>query len=110
MDQLRSGRAEREEQAQYLQSPDQPCAGGADRGGRAGGTVQLLNLAARRLFEGRLRPMPREFSRHGEAFAAGLENLKPGDGAILRMERRTGGAAAQGRRHRSGAGAASAAA
>jgi signal transduction histidine kinase len=31
-----------------------------------------------------------DFPRYGEAFAAGIENLKPGDGAILRMERKAG--------------------
>jgi two-component system, NtrC family, nitrogen regulation sensor histidine kinase NtrY len=53
------------------------------------GAVQLLNFAARRLFEG---PCIRaqEFSQYGDGFAVGMENLKPGDGVILRMERRAG--------------------
>ena len=88
MERLRSGRAEREEQAQYLQTLINhiPVALVAidDRGG-----VQLLNFAARRLFEGPTTNVA-EFTRNGQAFAAGLEHLKPGEGAILRMERKTG--------------------
>jgi two-component system nitrogen regulation sensor histidine kinase NtrY len=87
MERLRSGRAEREEQAQYLQTLINhiPVALVAidDRGG-----VQLLNFAARRLFEGPTTNVA-EFTRNGQAFAAGLEHLKPGEGAILRMERKT---------------------
>ena len=50
LDQLRSGRAEREEQAQYLQTliAHVPVALMAVE---ENGGVQLLNLAARRLFE-----------------------------------------------------------
>ncbi len=85
LDQLRRGRAEREEQAQYLQSlvahiPVALLAVDEDDG------VLLLNLAARRLF-GEAVTRRGEFARYGEAFAAGLEMLKPGDGAIIRMER-----------------------
>jgi len=85
LDQLRHGRTEREEQAQYLQSlvshiPVALLAVDEDD------NVQLLNLAARRMFGGACAGR-REFFRYGEAFAAGMETLKPGDGAILRMER-----------------------
>jgi nitrogen fixation/metabolism regulation signal transduction histidine kinase len=85
LDQLRRGRAEREEQAQYLQGlvahiPVALIAVDADD------SVQLLNLAARRLFGGACADRA-AFARYGESFAAGLEILKPGDGAIVRMER-----------------------
>ena len=53
------------------------------------GQVQLLNFAARRLFEGPCANVA-DFPRYGEAFAAGIEHLKPGDGAIVRMERKAG--------------------
>jgi len=85
LDQLRRGRMEREEQAQYLQSlvSHIPVALIAvDEDDR----VQLLNMAARHLFGGACGHRG-DFSRYGEAFAAGLETLKPGDGAILRMEK-----------------------
>lgn len=88
MERLSKGRAEREEQTQYLQAliNHVPVALLAveDSSG-----VQLLNFAARRLFEGPCAQSG-EFSRYGEGFAAGIENLKPGDGAILRMERAAG--------------------
>lgn len=85
LDQMRRGRTEREEQAQYLQSliahvPVALIAVEEDGG------VQLLNLAARRLF-GEACSHRSTFPRYGEAFTAGMETLKPGDGAILRMER-----------------------
>ena len=93
MERLSHGRAEREEQSQYLQAliSHVPVALLAveDTGGKGSGTVQLLNFAARRLFEGPCANV-NDFSRYGEGFAAGIENLRPGDGAILRMERRTG--------------------
>ena len=88
MEKLRRGRAEREEQALYLKAliNHVPVALIAmERGGR----VTLLNFAARRLFEGACAATP-EFSRYGAAFAAGIENLKTGEGQILRMERRSG--------------------
>jgi nitrogen fixation/metabolism regulation signal transduction histidine kinase len=88
LDQLRSGRAEREEQAQYLQSliAQVPVAlVSVDERGM----VQLLNLAARRLFEG-VCVETAQFSRYGEAFATGMESLKPGDSMIVRMDRRSG--------------------
>ncbi len=85
---LRLGRAEREEQALYLKTlvNHVPVALIAVERGEK---VTLLNFAARRLFEGPCA-MTSDFPRHGEAFAAGLENLKTGEGQILRMERKTG--------------------
>lgn len=88
MERLSKGRTEREEQAQYLQTLINHVPVALPTVGDDGG-VQLLNFAARRLFEGRCAEAA-EFSRYGEGFAAGLENLKPGDGAILRMERKAG--------------------
>lgn len=91
MERLSRGRAEREEQAQYLQAliNHVPVALLAVEDMNGKGAVQLLNFAARRLFEG---PCVREadFARYGDAFAAGMEHLRPGDGAILRMDRRGG--------------------
>ncbi len=88
LEQLRSGRAEREEQAQYLQSllAHMPVAliSVNERG-----AVQQLNLAARRLFAGP-SDTAASFARYGESFAAGLDALKPGESAILRMERSAG--------------------
>jgi nitrogen fixation/metabolism regulation signal transduction histidine kinase len=88
LDQLRTGQAERMEQAYYLQTliSHVPVALlSVDEHG----AVQLLNLAARRLFE-----IPctgaSQFVRHGTAFATGLEALKPGESAIVRMERNSG--------------------
>jgi two-component system nitrogen regulation sensor histidine kinase NtrY len=88
MERLAHGRAEREEQTQYLQAliNHVPVALLAVEDT---GQVQLLNFAARRLFEGPCAGVA-DFPRHGEAFAAGIETLKPGDGAILRMERTAG--------------------
>lgn len=88
MERLSKGRAEREEQTQYLQAliNHVPVALLALEDT---GQVQLLNFAARRLFEGPCVSIA-DFPRHGGAFAAGIENLKPGDGAILRMERTAG--------------------
>jgi nitrogen fixation/metabolism regulation signal transduction histidine kinase len=88
LDRLRTGRAEREEQTQYLQTllAHVPVAliSLEDRG-----TVQLLNLAARRLFESACSDTA-QFVRHGAAFAAGMETLKPGESVIVRMERQAG--------------------
>jgi two-component system, NtrC family, nitrogen regulation sensor histidine kinase NtrY len=88
LEQLRSGRAEREEQAQYVQSllAHMPVALIAvkERGG-----VELLNLAARRLFTGPC-DSAESFARYGAAFASGLDALKPGQTAIVRMERTSG--------------------
>jgi two-component system nitrogen regulation sensor histidine kinase NtrY len=88
LDRLRTGRAEREEQTQYLQTllAHMPVAlvSLEDRG-----TVQLLNLAARRLFESACTDTA-QFARHGEAFAIGMETIKPGESVIVRMERQSG--------------------
>jgi two-component system, NtrC family, nitrogen regulation sensor histidine kinase NtrY len=53
------------------------------------GRVQLLNMAARRLF-GTALAHTVQFARHGEAFAVGMESTRPGSTAILRMERPSG--------------------
>ncbi|MGA2564851.1 MAG: ATP-binding protein [Steroidobacteraceae bacterium] len=85
VNQLRIGRAEREEQAQYLHTliAHVPVALMmiAEHG-----EVQLLNPAARRLFESACVAIA-QFARHGAAFATGLETLKPGESAIIKMER-----------------------
>jgi two-component system, NtrC family, nitrogen regulation sensor histidine kinase NtrY len=89
LEELRSGRAEREEQSQYLQSllAHMPVAliSVSERG-----AVQQLNLAARRLFAGPCDTAA-GFVHYGESFAAGLGALKPGETAIVRMKR-SGGA------------------
>jgi nitrogen fixation/metabolism regulation signal transduction histidine kinase len=88
VNQLRIGRAEREEQAQYLQTliAHVPVALVViDERGK----LQLLNLAARRLFESACIDIA-QAARHGAAFATGLEALKPGESAILKMERSSG--------------------
>lgn len=88
LDQLRSGQAERAEQAHYLQTliAHVPVALiSVDEKG----AVLLLNLAARRLFESACTDAG-QFVRHGAAFATGLEGLKPGEAAIIRMERKAG--------------------
>jgi two-component system nitrogen regulation sensor histidine kinase NtrY len=85
---LRLGRSEREEQSRYLQTLIAHVPVGlvsVDEGGK----VQLLNMAARRLFETALTEAA-QLSRFGQAFAVGLENLEPGSTAILRMERTAG--------------------
>jgi two-component system nitrogen regulation sensor histidine kinase NtrY len=88
MDMLRNGRSEREEQARYLQTliAHVPVALlSVEEAGR----VQLLNMAARRLFETALASAA-DFDRYGESFAVGMESLRPGGTAILRMERPSG--------------------
>jgi two-component system, NtrC family, nitrogen regulation sensor histidine kinase NtrY len=86
--QLRLVRSEREEQARYFQTliAHVPVAliSADERGG-----VKLLNMAARRLF-GTALAETTQFARHGEAFAVGMESIRPGTAAILRMERGTG--------------------
>jgi nitrogen fixation/metabolism regulation signal transduction histidine kinase len=85
---LRAGRSEREAQAQYLQTliNHVPVALlSIDESGRA----QLLNMAARRLFETPLTESA-PFARYGEAFVVGMESLRAGGTAILRMERIAG--------------------
>ena len=88
MARLRASRSEREEQSHYLRAllahvPVSLIS--IDERER----VQLLNMAARRLFETALTSSA-EFGRHGESFAVGLESLRPGSTAILRMERASG--------------------
>lgn len=88
LEHLRVGRSERHEQTQYLQTliTHVPVALlTTDKDGR----VQLLNVAARRLFETTLKHKS-QFARHGDAFAVGVEALRPGSTAILRMERSSG--------------------
>jgi len=46
-------------------------------------------MAARRLFETALAQTA-EFARYGEAFVVGMESLRPGSSATLRMERASG--------------------
>jgi two-component system nitrogen regulation sensor histidine kinase NtrY len=86
--QLRLVRSEREEQARYFQTliAHVPVAliSADERGG-----VRLLNMAARRLF-GTALVETRQFVRHGDSFAVGMESIRPGTAAILRMERPTG--------------------
>jgi two-component system nitrogen regulation sensor histidine kinase NtrY len=85
--QLRLVRSEREEQAHYFQTliAHVPVALiSTDERGR----VKLLNMAARRLF-GTALAETTQFLRHGEAFAVGMESIRPGTAAILRMERPT---------------------
>ena len=85
---LRAGRSEREAQSQYLQTliNHVPVALlSIDESGR----VHLLNMAARRLFETPLEELS-QLARHGESFAVGMESLRAGSTAILRMERIAG--------------------
>jgi two-component system nitrogen regulation sensor histidine kinase NtrY len=88
MDSLRLCRAEREAQARYLQTliSHVPVALlSVDESDR----VQLLNMAARRLCETALTHTS-QFMRFGQPFAVGLDSLRPGTSAILRMERNSG--------------------
>jgi two-component system, NtrC family, nitrogen regulation sensor histidine kinase NtrY len=88
LDRLRVGRAEREAEVRYLQTliAHVPVALiSVEENGR----VQLLNMAARRLFETALSHNS-QLARYGEPFAVGLESLRPGGSAILRMERNSG--------------------
>jgi two-component system, NtrC family, nitrogen regulation sensor histidine kinase NtrY len=85
---LRGVRSEREEQSRYLQAlvAHVPVAlVSVDERGR----VQLLNMAARRLF-GTALTETGQFTRHGEAFALGMECIRPGGTATLRLERPSG--------------------
>ncbi len=88
LDLLRVGRSEREEQARYLETliAHVPV---ALLSVSEGGRVQLLNVAARRLFETAVQDTA-HFTRYGEAFAVGLDSLRPGNSTILRMERSYG--------------------
>jgi two-component system nitrogen regulation sensor histidine kinase NtrY len=88
LDLLRIGRAEREAEVRYLQTliAHVPVALiSVEESGR----VQLLNMAARRLFETALTHNS-QLTRYGESFAVGVESLRPGGSAILRMERSSG--------------------
>ena len=88
LDLLRIGRSEREMQSRYLQTliAHVPVAlVSVEESGR----VQLLNGAARRLFETALTHTA-QFATYGEAFAVGLDSLRPGTGSILKMERHAG--------------------
>jgi two-component system, NtrC family, nitrogen regulation sensor histidine kinase NtrY len=88
MDLLRASRSAREEQARYLETlvAHVPVALlSVDERGR----VLLINMAARRLFETALTETA-QFTRYGESFAVGMESLRPGSSAILRMERSSG--------------------
>ena len=88
LDSLRVGRAEREAEVRYLQTliAHVPVALiSVEESGR----VQLLNMAARRLFETALTHNS-QLTRYGETFAVGLDSLRPGGSAILRMERHSG--------------------
>ncbi len=86
---LRGSRSERDEQAHYLQTlvNHVPVALLTLDERRA---IRLLNMAARRVFETSLTHAD-QLSRFGQAFAVGLDSLRPGGTAILRMERATGG-------------------
>jgi len=85
---LRTSRSEREEQAEYLRAlvDHVPvaliCVDDA-------GHVQLLNIAARRLFTSDLVEVL-QMGRYGQAFALGIESLEPGQSAILKMVRAGG--------------------
>src|SRR5215469_16951422 len=88
IDRLQSSRTLREEQAHYLQTLLAHIPVALITIDTNGG-VQLLNMAARRLFENRITSVA-EFSRHGETFVAAMEALRPGGSTILRMERACG--------------------
>ena len=86
---LRVSRSERDEQAHYLRAlvNHVPVALiSVDPHGE----VRSLNTAARRLFEGPIKESGQLY-RYGQPFAVGLESLRPGSSAIVRMERSSGG-------------------
>ncbi len=88
LERLRMGRLEREEQSHYFQSlishvPITLISVGDDA------SVQLLNHAARHLFDGTCNNVA-QLSIFGEQFASGIEQLTPGVTAILRMNRSSG--------------------
>jgi nitrogen fixation/metabolism regulation signal transduction histidine kinase len=84
-DQLRTGRALREEQSQYLQTVVAHIPVALLLVDEDGG-LQLMNMAARRLFETACSDVS-QLPHFGEAFATTLGSLKPGESAIVRMER-----------------------
>jgi nitrogen fixation/metabolism regulation signal transduction histidine kinase len=88
LDQMRRGRAEREEQSQYLQALVAHIPVALVMVDEAGG-VQLLNMAARRLFE-RACTQVSQFAGYGESFGTGMEHLPPGESTMIRMERAMG--------------------
>jgi two-component system nitrogen regulation sensor histidine kinase NtrY len=85
---LRDSRSERDAQGHFLQAliNHVPVAliSIQERG-----IVRLLNVAARRLFDGPVTDC-QQLYRYGQSFAVGLESLLPGNTAILRMERPAG--------------------
>ena len=85
---LRAGRSERDAQAQYLQTlvNHVPVALLAVEDS---GKAQLLNMAARRLFESAVSEST-QFARYGQSFAVSLGGLRAGHTAIVRMERVSG--------------------
>lgn len=88
MAKLSASRSEREEQRRFLQTlldhmPVALVSIAPD------GAVELLNPAARRLFEAPVKVVG-DFERFGEAFAVGIASLKPGDGALVPIERGSG--------------------
>jgi nitrogen fixation/metabolism regulation signal transduction histidine kinase len=85
---LRAGRSEREQQALYWQAllSHVPVALICVQESRE---VQLLNMAARRLFESPLTEAG-QFARYGEGFAAEITSLSAGGTVILSMERSAG--------------------
>lgn len=87
MAKLRASQYERDAQGQYLQTLINHVPVALICEERAG--VRLLNMAARRLFEGPVTGRE-QLGRYGQPFAVGLESLRPGETAILRMERRGG--------------------
>jgi nitrogen fixation/metabolism regulation signal transduction histidine kinase len=88
IDRLQSSRIQREEQSRYVQTllAHVPVALITID---ASGGVELLNVAARRLFESRITTSF-EFARYGTAFSAGVGALPPAGSAIVRMERVSG--------------------
>ena len=87
---LRSGRFEREQHALYLQAllSHVPVALVCIQGNDFQ-EVQLLNLAARRLFETPVSEIA-HFARYGDRFAADIMALDTGSAVILRLERSSG--------------------
>jgi nitrogen fixation/metabolism regulation signal transduction histidine kinase len=88
IDRLRAGQLAREEQTLYLQTLLAHVPVGLLVMDEQGG-LELLNPAARRLFETPCATLS-QCGRHGEAFQAGLEGLTPGATAVLPMKRNAG--------------------